>query len=120
MAGRSMEKMSFKVKVASWFQALTKRSKCTCPHATRAKQKKPKKTSYVVSEPIAIPRKYANENKPTTIVGGQRVPYIPAQVSQLREGRRSYDPIEEVHPPCTHCLAQTRRHTVTSMDDDDY
>ncbi|KAF0704616.1 hypothetical protein DYB37_006905 [Aphanomyces astaci] len=119
VATTTIEKSSLKAKVSSWFKTITKASKCTCPYVTQPKPSKAKKSPYVVSEPIAMPRKYANETKLTTVVGGHRVPYIPSQVSQLREGRRSYDPIEETHVLCSHCQAQARRHTVTSMDDDD-
>ncbi|KAF0700533.1 Aste57867_8940 [Aphanomyces stellatus] len=114
------EKKSLKHKVTNWFKAIVPtKSKCTCPKHTVSPHPKKEKKSYYVAEPIQMPRKYANEARLYSYVGGLRVPYIPSQISQLKDARTSYDPIDEEHILCAHCQEKTSRLTITAADDDD-
>ncbi|CAK4192910.1 unnamed protein product [Aphanomyces euteiches] len=107
------EPKSLKHKVTSWFKTVTK-PKCTCPKQTHSKPRKEKKLYYVV-EPIVMPKKYANENKRYSYVGGELVPFIPAQISHLKETRRSFDPIEEDTAMCDYCKSRS----ISSLDDEE-
>ncbi|KAF0700532.1 Aste57867_8939 [Aphanomyces stellatus] len=113
------EKKSLKHKVTNWFKAVVpSKSKCTCPKHSAPKPKKEKK-SYYVAEPIQMPRKYANEARLYSYVGGLRVPYIPSQVAKHKGAASSFAPIEEEHIMCGHCQEKMARMTITAADDDD-
>ncbi|CAK4079059.1 unnamed protein product [Aphanomyces euteiches] len=102
-------------KVSGWYKTIATGSKCTCPKHKPVKA--PKKPKMMYHEPIKMPRKYDDEKKLYSYVGGERVPYIPAQNAQLREARRSFDPIEETTPRCAYC--QSKHHS-SDNDDEDY
>ncbi|CAK4079057.1 unnamed protein product [Aphanomyces euteiches] len=84
------------------------------PSKPTPKPRKEKKLYYVV-EPIVMPKKYANENKRYSYVGGELVPFIPAQISHLKETRRSFDPIEEDTAMCDYCKSRS----ISSVDDEE-
>ncbi|KDO20269.1 hypothetical protein SPRG_14405 [Saprolegnia parasitica CBS 223.65] len=110
---------------------LSKRdTRCTCHRLQTA----PRSTSHKrnrFSSLVRIPDKYKHSAESQDhIVGGRRVPYIPSQVSQWKETRKSfasYNPIDE-EVVCAFCESKKNKPTPSSSDnsnnedddDDDY
>ncbi|OQR89775.1 hypothetical protein ACHHYP_06060 [Achlya hypogyna] len=109
--------------IKHWFRAVLKpTSKCTCSTSrSKIRISKPKPCLHPVF--VVIPVKYANERKLRLVVSGQRVPYLPSQVSQWKTIRRDftlYPTIEEEAHNCDHCQCRSSATSIEDDDDDEY
>ncbi|KAF0712618.1 Aste57867_4754 [Aphanomyces stellatus] len=108
---------SLNVKVATWFRATLKLRRCTCPTRKFAKPKKPDVVVDWHVQPIALPRKYANNSKPFCLVSGWRVPLLPSHMATLKQRRNIYAVINEEVRLCVHCQDKAARQTLAADDD---